>query len=77
MKTFDPSKFRRNLTEKLDIPIGFVKDRMWIDTGNYALNRLISGDYNRGMPLGKVNMLAGESGCLPAHAKVTIRYKKK
>lgn len=62
MKTFDPSKFRRNLTEKLDIPVGFAKDRLWIDTGNYALNRLISGDYHRGMPLGKVNMLAGESG---------------
>jgi RecA/RadA recombinase len=62
MKTFDPTKFRRNLTEKLDIPIGFAKERMWIDTGNYALNRLISGDYHRGMPLGKVNMLAGESG---------------
>ena len=50
MKTFDPTKFRKNLTEKLNIPIGFAKDRLWIHTGNYALNRIISGDYYKGAP---------------------------
>ena len=34
----------------------------WISTGNYALNYLISGDFNRGIPLGKVTVFAGESG---------------
>lgn len=62
MKTFDPTKFRKKLTEKLDIPVGFSDPKVWISTGNFALNRLISGDYNRGFPLSKVNMLAGESG---------------
>lgn len=58
--TFDPSKLRKTLTEKLDIPIGFSDPKIWIDTGNYALNRLISGDYNKGVPLSKVTMFAGE-----------------
>ena len=34
----------------------------WISTGNYTLNKLISNDFNKGVPLGKVTVLAGESG---------------
>ncbi len=34
--------------------IGFNDPTDWISTGNYALNYLISGDFNRGIPLGKV-----------------------
>ena len=61
-KTIDLTKFRKNLTEKLGIPTGFNDPKIWLDTGNYALNRLISGDYSKGVPLGKVTMFAGESG---------------
>ena len=35
---------------------------MDFSTGNYTLNKLISGDFQRGVPLGKVTVLAGESG---------------
>lgn len=62
MKTFDPTKFRRKLTEKMEIPVGFSDPNVWISTGNYALNRLISGDYYKGVPLSKVSIFAGESG---------------
>jgi RecA/RadA recombinase len=58
--TFDATKLRKQLTEKLSIPVGFSDPKIWISTGNYALNRLISGDYNRGVPLSKVTMFAGE-----------------
>lgn len=58
--TFDPTKLRKTLTEKLNIPIGFSDPKIWIDTGNFALNRLISGDYKKGVPLSKVTMFAGE-----------------
>lgn len=61
-KTVDLTKFRKNLTDKLNIPTGFNDPKIWLDTGNYALNRLISGDYSRGVPLSKVTMFAGESG---------------
>lgn len=60
--TVDLTKFRKLLTGKLNIPVGFSDPKIWLDTGNYAFNRLISGDYDRGVPLGKVTMFAGESG---------------
>lgn len=62
MKTFDVTKFKRTLTDKMNIPVGFSDPKIWINTGNYSLNRLISGDYNGGIPLSKVTMFAGESG---------------
>ena len=62
-KPFDVSKFRREITKSIDgLSIGFNDPTDWISTGNYALNYLISGDFNRGIPLGKVTVFAGESG---------------
>ncbi len=61
-KTLDLTKFMKGTTEKLGIPTGFNDPKIWLDTGNYALNRLISGDYQRGVPLSKVTMFAGETG---------------
>ena len=76
-KTMDLSKFRKSITKNIDgISIGFRDPTIWIDTGNYTLNYLISGDFNKGVPLGKVSILAGRSGCLPASAKVTVRIKE-
>lgn len=62
--TFDPSKFRKEITKSIDgISVGFESDpELWISTGNYTLNYLISGDFNKGVPMGRVTMLAGESG---------------
>ena len=78
MKPFDLSKLRKDLTKSIDgISFGFKDPTDWIDTGNYALNYLISGDFYRGVPLGKVTVFAGESGCLPETAMVKIRYKQK
>lgn len=62
-KPFDVSKFRREITKSIDgLSIGFNDPTDWISTGNYALNYLISGDFNRGIPMGKVTVFAGESG---------------
>ena len=62
-KPFDISKFRRDITKSIDgLSIGFNDPTDWISTGNFALNYLISGDFNRGIPLGKVTVFAGESG---------------
>ena len=64
VRPFDVSKFRTSLTKSIQgISVGFESDPTdWIDTGNYCLNYLISGDFNNGIPLGRVTMLAGESG---------------
>lgn len=78
VKPFDLSKFRKSAATKIEgISVGFHDPTRWISTGNYTLNYLISGQFNRGIPLGMVTMLAGESGCLPKDAKVKIRYKEK
>ena len=62
-KAFDISKFRKSITKSIEgLSIGFNDPTDWVSTGNYALNYLISGDFNRGVPLGKVTVFAGESG---------------
>lgn len=62
-KPFDLSKFRKDITKSIEgMSIGFHDPTDWISTGNYALNYMISGDFNKGIPLGKVTVFAGESG---------------
>jgi RecA/RadA recombinase len=62
-KAFDLSKFRKSITKSIDgISVGFQDPTDWISTNNYALNYLISGDFSKGIPMGKVTVFAGESG---------------
>lgn len=62
-RPFDVSKFRKDITKSIDgLSVGFNDPTDWISSGNYALNLLISGDFNRGIPLGKVTIFAGSSG---------------
>jgi len=62
-KPFDVSKFRKSITKSIEgISVGFNDPTDWISTNNFALNYLISGDFNKGIPLGKVTVFAGESG---------------
>lgn len=62
-KAFDPTKFRNQLTKSISgMSSGFNDPTDWVGTGNFALNYLISGDFHKGVPLGKVSVFAGESG---------------
>jgi len=62
-KPFDLSKFRKALTKSIPgLSIGFNDPTDWISTGNFALNYLVSGDFHKGIPLGKVSVFAGDSG---------------
>ena len=62
-KAFDVSKFRKTLTKSIEgLGLGFNDPTDWISTGNFALNYLMSGDFEKGIPLGKVTVFAGESG---------------
>ena len=73
-KSFDLTKFRKSLTKSIEgLGIGFNDPDTWISTGSYALNYLISSDFKKGIPLGKVTVVAGESGCLTGTATVNIR----
>lgn len=49
--------------EKIDITIGSGEPpRYWYSTGNYVLNRIISGSFYKGVPQGRVTGLVGPSG---------------
>jgi len=62
-KAFDVSKFRKDITKSITgISTGFHDPDVWISTGNYCLNYLISGDFHKGVPMSKVTVFAGESG---------------
>lgn len=62
-RPFDVSKFRKSLTKSIDgLTVGFNDPKTWISTGNYCLNYLISGDFFKGVPLGKITVFAGSSG---------------
>ena len=62
-KAFDLTKFRKTLTKSIEgLGVGFNDPTDWVSTGNYTLNYLISGDFHKGVPLGKVTVFAGESG---------------
>jgi recombination protein RecA len=63
MKPLDLSKFRKDLTKTLpNISTGFNDPKTWVPTGNYCLNKLISGSFFKGIPLGKSTILGGASG---------------
>lgn len=63
MKPFDISAFRKGITKSITgLSVGFNDPKTWISTGSYALNYLISSDFQKGIALGKVSILAGESG---------------
>ncbi len=63
VKPFDVARFRKDITKSIEgLSIGFTDPTDWISTGNYALNYLVSGDFHKGIPLGKVTVFAGESG---------------
>lgn len=62
-KAFDVSKFRKSITKSIEgLSVGFNDPTDWVSTNNFALNYLISGDFTRGIPMGKVTVFAGESG---------------
>lgn len=63
MRPFDISKFRKQITKSIEgLSLGYNDPTDWISTGNHCLNYLISGNFDRGIPLGKVTVFAGESG---------------
>jgi recombination protein RecA len=62
-KALDISKFRKGITKSITgISTGFHDPTIWVSTGSYGLNYLISGDFYKGIPMGKVTVIAGESG---------------
>ena len=55
-------KFKKEISKLNTVGVGIKTTEDWLSTGNYALNRALSGDFMRGIPIGKVTLFAGPSG---------------
>lgn len=55
-------KFRKKLSEKPNVMLNFGPPARWYHTGNYALNRIMSGSFGCGVPESRVTVIAGPSG---------------
>ena len=55
-------RFKKEVAKLNTVNVGIKTTSEWLTTGNYALNRALSGDFKRGIPLGKISLMAGPSG---------------
>jgi RecA/RadA recombinase len=54
--------FKKDLKKYEKVSIGFPAPGHWYHTGNFALNKIMSGTFSRGIPERRITILAGESG---------------
>lgn len=50
----------------------YGKTNEYIDTGSYAINRIITGDIFKGIPTGKVTIFAGDTGSGKTYEAVVV-----
>jgi len=55
-------KFKKEVAKLDSVGVGIKTTETWLSTGNYALNRALSGDFKKGIPLSKLTLFAGPSG---------------
>lgn len=56
------SKVFKTLSKSSTINVGFSNIDKWVDLGNYAMNRIMSGKFDSGFLFGRNYVLYGESG---------------
>lgn len=72
-KSIDPSKFTKSISKSITgISTGFNDPDTWVTTGNFALNKRISGSFEYGIPLGKMTIFAGEFGSGKSYMAASI-----
>ncbi len=54
--------FEKSIQDVEGIGESSLPPRYWYSTGNYVLNKIISGSFNRGIPQGRLTTFAGPSG---------------
>lgn len=55
-------KFKKEVAKLDSVGVGIRTTETWLSTGNFALNRALSGDFTKGIPLGKISGFCGPSG---------------
>lgn len=53
--------FRKKVSNMANVSTVFAPPKKWFSTGNYAINRVLSGSYIRGYPAGRLTCFAGPS----------------
>jgi recombination protein RecA len=56
------ANFKKEVAKLDTVGVGIKTTESWLSTGNYALNRALSGDFKKGIPLSKLTLFAGPSG---------------
>lgn len=56
------NKLKKNFGQIDGVSLESEPPRYWFSTGNVALNKIISNDFNKGIPQGRVTGVAGPSG---------------
>ena len=56
------TKYKKEISKLENVSTDFRPPTHWYNTGNLAVNNILSGDYFRGIPQSRVSILAGPSG---------------
>ena len=78
-----PSKLFANIKKKIvkkheDIIIDLEEPANWASSGNFVLNHILSGQFGKGYPAGRITQLFGDSGCLVPTEKIKVyKFKSK
>jgi RecA/RadA recombinase len=57
------SKMRKTIEKKFDdVVVDLEEPKIWANSGNYVLNHILSGQFGRGYPAGRITQIFGESG---------------
>lgn len=54
--------FRKKVAKMKSVVTEFTPPKYWTSVGNFAVNKIVSGAFGRGIPQGRVTCLAGPSG---------------
>lgn len=73
------ANIKKKITKKHeDAIIDLEEPAIWASSGNYVLNHILSGRFEKGYPAGRITQLFGDSGCLLPHEKIKVyKFKSK
>lgn len=54
--------FKKNVEKLGSVGVGITNPKFWYSTGNYALNKILSGSYFKAIPEGRITAWAGPAG---------------
>lgn len=53
--------FRKSVSKENDVVLDLADPKFWLDSGNFIINKLLSGSYKKAFPQGRLSALAGPS----------------